>query len=815
MYKPPENTNRVKSIKTRFENEAQRQLSRQLSDPSKRNIKRTPAFRIDLNSDKTAFQRNTQCNRSFYADKITALRASPPVSPKPPLTKSKSDFALIRSKFDPKALYTEPVPKALRQPPDIHHAQTLRVSEPPGLTDTLRAALKRPLPAGPAPRKPPRTFEHTPVKNSSFLHQKQQTDRKHDPRYMLSRLENALKNNKIKKQVKVETSTTSGEDSDDSVLFKSKSPPTPDKNNFNFNCLNGGCTATYDKIKESKSEFFVKSYDEPVYAEPFHFDEVRLKDKGAKKSLYYMSTSLICDEENCLNNNNMDEGVSGRDLTKEMCCENSSQSSFDSAVSTPQDETDTKIKHLINKFEPKNDTPNRIEELKISLQKTLDKCFDSDSEVRKVDSLTNKFETYVKTMPKYRTKLSKNERLFYCCLVVGWDREKPQTKFKFPAHAKVPDRIEDLCYPEAASGPLDITDNAQCYSLVITNDKGERTFGYCRRVIPEGSTKCIPLAYCILSKHRAPRFYKKILAELETRHGIPDRERDELISAFYFNKFPRPGESIKIDLSRFEGRSHDYENVNRMTELTLTLHHDTRYEEADLKPLHTLPTEILLRIFASLLLERKVVLISCVISKLSCCVDALQSILYPFSWPHTFIPILPQCLWDVVESPTPVICGILSVAIVNDHKIENGIVVDLDTGNIMSEEGDEDSILSDSMKKAWNQSIALANTVPKEDYVHSVYLSDAYIKVFIVSLKHYKNHIVGKNFEKEAFVRNGKTKGIRRFLKWFTETSMFVSFIDMVISNPDSFTLFDKKIEMYGSDESNVILTKLLEWKKH
>lgn len=184
-----------------------------------------------------------------------------------------------------------------------------------------------------------------------------------------------------------------------------------------------------------------------------------------------------------------------------------------------------------------------------------------------------------------------------------------------------------MCYPEAASGPLDISNNAQCYSLVITNDKGERTFGYCRRVIPEGSNKCIPLAYCILSKHRAPRFYKKILIELESRHGIPDKLRDELISKFYHNKFPKPGESVKIDLSHFLGefyevpherRCREFSDLNETIndaakELTLTLHHDTRYEEADLKPLHKLPSHILLKIFASLLLERKVILISCVI----------------------------------------------------------------------------------------------------------------------------------------------------------------------------------------------------------
>lgn len=45
-------------------------------------------------------------------------------------------------------------------------------------------------------------------------------------------------------------------------------------------------------------------------------------------------------------------------------------------------------------------------------------------------------------------------------------------------------------------------------------------------------------------------------------------------------------------------------------ELVLTLHPDTRYEDADLRLLHHLPDDILLKIFSSLLLERKVVLIS-------------------------------------------------------------------------------------------------------------------------------------------------------------------------------------------------------------
>ena len=136
------------------------------------------------------------------------------------------------------------------------------------------------------------------------------------------------------------------------------------------------------------------------------------------------------------------------------------------------------------------------------------------------------------------------------------------------------------------------------------------------------------------------------------------------------------------------------------------------------------------------------------------------------------------------------------------------------------------------MKKAWNEGYTLANKIPPNEYVHSVYLSDAYVKVFIVALKHYRSHIVGDGFDvrtivaflrqklnhllqKENFIKSAKSKGIRRFLKWFTETTMFTSFIDSVISSTECFNSFDRKIEMYGSDESNKILSRLRDWKKN
>lgn len=67
--------------------------------------------------------------------------------------------------------------------------------------------------------------------------------------------------------------------------------------------------------------------------------------------------------------------------------------------------------------------------------------------------------------------------------------------------------------------------------------------------------------------------------------------------------------------------------------------------------------------------------------------------------------------------------------------------------------------------------------------------------------------------QKEEFLKK-KTKGVKRFLKMFTETYMFQAFLDTVLTNPENLTEFDRKIEMYGSDESNVILDKLLDWHR-
>lgn len=492
MYKAPQNSNRVKSIKSKFENiehvksttsaagltpssslsvnlsktESQTYskpsssdtvlknhhpvLARQLSDPAKCNIKRTPAFRVDKNVENLPPVKKNPQQKSLFETKVKQFNSvkscesklennltecSPKVSASPKLdidignnsflhsgprhsiksfkppslikSKSSHDFKNIRNMFsqsddklslcteslkcevnsidveernmlkdvDLSLLYTEPIPKSLRhrQPSEslssntesplfkpkmdnIYTNSTLQLSDidkkvfleslkrvlstkdmpgPGGLTDSLKTALKKPLPQGPAPQKPPRTFQHcteavlnsksiiSNLKKDTSVH-KSNTSKKsykrNDPKYMLNKLEVALKNNKLRlrNQQKVDVSTTSGEDSDDSLLFQSKScksVPKPFEDSLDsekkFDCILGdlncfnksvcGSNPVYERVPEPTSSFFVEMDKDPIYAEPIK-NGVRLTNLNStvhsgqirnRNSLYYMVSCFL------------------------------------------------------------------------------------------------------------------------------------------------------------------------------------------------------------------------------------------------------------------------------------------------------------------------------------------------------------------------------------------------------------------------------------------------------------------------------------------------------------------------------------------
>lgn len=91
----------------------------------------------------------------------------------------------------------------------------------------------------------------------------------------------------------------------------------------------------------------------------------------------------------------------------------------------------------------------------------------------------------------------------------------------------------------------------------------------------------------------------------------------------------------------------------------------------------------LLFLFTAMLCERRIIIFSNDLGRVTKCAIAAVSLLYPFNWPHIFIPILPRTLINYTCAPMPFIAGVHSptVPLVKKLPLEQVIYVDLDNNS--------------------------------------------------------------------------------------------------------------------------------------
>lgn len=271
-------------------------------------------------------------------------------------------------------------------------------------------------------------------------------------------------------------------------------------------------------------------------------------------------------------------------------------------------------------------------------------------------------------------KADTSEKLFDMIILIGFDviNMKTYIKTTYPKNISMPSMIEHFIYPTQRMSSDLMTKENQNFSLILTDENGGHCYGYCRQVVPEGLEICLPLTYCIISHAKATGFYFSVLNEIESRHGQTEQQLNYLLRNLINQPIPERGSSLsvllmaptsskklpeiakKLDLelmqksqSRFTKRlsietpawltenstssSKETESSKISDSILIRRSKDLRFDEDELSVLYDCTTnDLLVNIFGTLLIERKVVLISNNISKLSSCVMALHSILYPF-----------------------------------------------------------------------------------------------------------------------------------------------------------------------------------------
>jgi hypothetical protein len=247
-----------------------------------------------------------------------------------------------------------------------------------------------------------------------------------------------------------------------------------------------------------------------------------------------------------------------------------------------------------------------------------------------------------------------------------------------------------------------------------------------------------------------------------------------------------------------------YSNVGYVQPKVVTIRRkaDHRLDDQDLVSLLTkLDVTTVIKIFGSMLHERKVVLISRALSTLSLCLEALESMLYPFTWQHTFIPILPLNMPDILDAPSPFLIGVLrSSHSAWDKNFDDGIIVDLDANKIIRCVGDEGTILPKRIHHKLRDALqCVLHLSDQGESTKNVLFSECFIRMFVDVLGHYGGHVVlqadgVKIFDRDAFIKSADTKATQNFLDWFSETSMFQFFIDSRLKNNFKHGVFEQRI---------------------
>uniref|UniRef100_A0A8C7DKB5 DENN/MADD domain containing 2Db n=1 Tax=Oncorhynchus kisutch TaxID=8019 RepID=A0A8C7DKB5_ONCKI len=414
------------------------------------------------------------------------------------------------------------------------------------------------------------------------------------------------------------------------------------------------------------------------------------------------------------------------------------------------------------------------------------------------------------------TSAQNQSHLFFEYLVVVSLRKKrgegtyePQITYQFPklANMRRSQREEEekslkaillFCFPEGVNwAPL--TEYAsETFSFVLTEVDGSRRNGYCRRLLPSGKGARPPEAYCIISQVACFGLFSKIFDEVEKRRQISMAMIYPFMQSLREAPFPAPGNTVKI-------KSFIPESGTEVISLTRPL--DSWLEHVDFRTLfRCLTDEEVLRVFASTVLERRIIFMADELSTLSQVLHAVAALLYPFTWQHTFISIVPSVLIDVVMAPTPYLLGVQKNKLDDVIDQSDMLIVDLTEGaenTFITCIGDESTILPEKLQEELLQALCCRKDNSTSEELNKV-VSEAFLSFFVKTVGHFPSHVKRRSggqpgvFQINSFCKASEPKASRQFVKRFIQTQMFDLFIQEVERQPTQEGLVASLSETIG-----------------
>ncbi|KAL6030190.1 hypothetical protein STEG23_030443, partial [Scotinomys teguina] len=336
---------------------------------------------------------------------------------------------------------------------------------------------------------------------------------------------------------------------------------------------------------------------------------------------------------------------------------------------------------------------------------------------------------------------------------------KLEKSFKFMREAEDQLKaIPQFCFPDAKDWAPVQEFTSETFSFVLTGEDGSRRFGYCRRLLPGGKGKRLPEVYCIVSRLGCFSLFSKILDEVEKRRGISPALVQPLMRSVMEAPFPALGKTIIVK-NFLPGSG------TEVIELCRPL--DSRLEHVDFESLFSsLSVRHLVSVFASLLLERRVIFIA----------DKLRFSEQLRDKRVLVVDLINDRFLRQMEDEDSILPRKLQVALEHILEQRNDLACDQDGGPLNCVHGPEASPLNEVV-------------------------SEAFVRFFVEIVGHYSLFLTSgeeRSLQREAFRKAVSSKSLRRFLEVFMETQTFRGFIqERELRRQDAKGLFEVRAQEY------------------
>ncbi|CAK7291506.1 DENN domain-containing protein 1A [Vulpes lagopus] len=375
----------------------------------------------------------------------------------------------------------------------------------------------------------------------------------------------------------------------------------------------------------------------------------------------------------------------------------------------------------------------------------------------------------------------------------GGTLSDPEVQRQFPedySDQEVLQTLTKFCFPFYVDS-LTVSQVGQNFTFVLTDIDSKQRFGFCR--LSSGAKSC----FCILSYLPWFEVFYKLLNILAdyTAKG-QENQWNELLETLHRLPIPDPGVSVHLSV-------HSYFTVPDTRELPSIPENRnlTEYFVA-------VDVNNMLHLYASMLYERRILIVCSKLSTLTACIHGSAAMLYPMFWQHVYIPVLPPHLLDYCCAPMPYLIGIhLSLMEkVRNMALDDVVILNVDTNTLETPFDDLQSLPNDVIS-------SLKNRLKKVSTTTGDGVARAFLKAQAAFFGSYRDALKIEpeepiTFCEEAFVSHYRSGAMRQFLQNATQLQLFKQFIDGrldLLNSGEGFSdVFEEEISMgeyAGSDK--------------